>query len=267
VVPDPGTYWLCWDYDAIEARLGACFCGDVDDLQAFAQGWDIHTMTVCHVMRYPLPPNLVDPHTSPECETWRTNLMWAGKEDKRRVQMKTARYADEYGSDFRAILQAKDIEKIGLSRDELLDVSERYLRSKPHKVAFKKRMWGEVLATREARTFLGRRRRLFPKEGELASWRKSGRATPTAREGLNHLYQGATAGIMNRALRVVIERWPTCRLAYQTHDGAKMVFPETVECWPEVRELVEQEYEINGHTMRFTATWGRQWSDGGKESL
>jgi hypothetical protein len=75
------------------------------------------------------------------------------------------------------------------------------------------------------------------------------------------------AGLMNRALIAIMRRWPECRLAYQSHDGAKLVFPETTECWPEIRGLVEHIMDVSGHRVTFTATWGRIWADGRKEHL
>jgi DNA polymerase-1 len=256
-----------FDWDAIEAKLAALFSGDEDDLAAFSAGYDIHTLTVCKVLRLPLPPDLVDPHKAESCAAWRKELDWAGKDDKRRVGLKAAKYSLAYGTDKMSILQVKDIDKQGLTRDELLDIADRYLKSKPKLVRFKRRTWEEVLRNREARTVLGRRRRLFPDERELATFLRTKRATATAREGLNHLFQGTVASLMNRALGAIDKRWPESVLGYQSHDGAKIAFPERVECWPEIRELVETNLTVNGYTIKLSATWSRVWSDGHKEEL
>lgn len=267
VGPDPGSYWILFDWDAIEAKLAAAYSDDEEDLRAFTDGLDIHTLTACRLWRLPLPPDLKNPHKAPSCAEWREKVMPGGKDAKPRVGAKTARYSLAYGTDKMSILQAKDVEKQGLTRDELLDTAERYLKSKPKLVAFKKRTWEDVLRKREARTSLGRRRRLFPTEGELVQFLKTKRATATAREGLNHMFQGEVASRMNRTLIAITRRWSECRLAYQSHDGAKLVFPESVECWPEIRDIVESVWEINGHRVKATATWGRIWADGRKEPL
>ncbi len=39
LLPDPGTYWVKFDWDAVEARLAATYTQDPDDLAAFQRTW------------------------------------------------------------------------------------------------------------------------------------------------------------------------------------------------------------------------------------
>lgn len=88
IVPDPGFVWIAFDLDQIEAKIVAAFSHDRDDLDAFDKGHDLHTITACRMQGVPLPPNLKDPHQSPECTEWREKYKWQGKDDIRRVTAK-----------------------------------------------------------------------------------------------------------------------------------------------------------------------------------
>ena len=46
-LPDPGTYWLGFDWQDVEARLVATYCQDRDDLEAFRTGANVHAQTAC----------------------------------------------------------------------------------------------------------------------------------------------------------------------------------------------------------------------------
>lgn len=263
---DPGTYFLKFDWDAIEAKLAAAYSGDTDDLEAFARGDDIHTITYCRMYGIPLPPDLQDPHKAESCADWRETLKWGGKDDWRRVASKTSRYSLAYGTDKRAILQAKDANKLG-SRDELLALAEAYLASKPNLVNFKYRTWATIMEAHESRTFLGRRRRLFVTSEEYRLWKRTRKATASCREGLNHMFQGAVADMMNLTIIAVKRRWPQARLGYQSHDGAVFVVPETLDIWPGIREVVERVWNVDGYELRSTATWARVNADGTKGNV
>ena len=161
LVPDPGTYWLKFDWSAVEARLAALYCQDADDLEAFSLGLDIHTRTACRMFGWTLPPvQTNDLHTADPCRDWRVRYKWGGPEDARRHMAKTARYALLYAEDHRGILNAKGVEKLGYTRPQLEEFGRAYLRAKPSFVAAKLRAQQECARTGLARTAFGRLRRL-----------------------------------------------------------------------------------------------------------
>lgn len=197
---------------------------------------------------------------------------WTGGNNWKRVAAKACRYSLAYGTDQRAIHQAKGIDDLAraanLTRKGIEAMALAYLKSKPKLVAWKYRVWDQIMATQEVRTPLGRRKRLFVTEEERARYRKTRRATESCRQGLNHLAQGQVAGMMNRTIIAIKARWPECRLAFQAHDGLTMVFPERVDPWPDLKEIVEKTWDMaNGRSVQSVAEYDRVWSDGKKEHL
>jgi len=270
VLPDPGTYFLKWDWKAIEAKLAAAYSGDDEDLELFTQGADIHTVTLCKMFGYPQPSNIMSPYKDPACEAWRALTGLHSDNSWQRVGAKACRYGLAYGIDQRAIHEVKDIDL--LSRQAGLDKAGReamakaYLDSKPKLKAWKQRTWRQIYETQEVRTPLGRRKRLFFGAEEYLSWRRYSRPGDAGKTGLNHLAQGQVADMMNLTIIAIKRRWPESRLAYQAHDGLTMIFPDTAQPWPEIQGIVEQEWPMgNGRVIQSTADWGVVRSDGNHE--
>lgn len=263
ITPDPGTYWLGWDWEAIEAKLVAAYSGDQADLDAFAQGWDVHTLTACAMYQVPRPPVLTKlVHTAPEAEDWRQSWTpcWGGGDDMRRVLAKCARYAMFYGPNSpHVILEARGFEELGVTPEMALDAAGAFLTAKRATlVRWKERTWAECIRTREARTFLGRRRRLF------------GESVDVAKKGLNHIIQGAVSQVMDLTLDAVCFELGTDDIAQQAHDGAKVVVADAVAvemALAKARPIVEKTWEIGGRTVKFTADWEITRSDGVKEKV
>lgn len=241
IVPNVGEKWICWDWDAVEAKLVAIFCQDEDDLQAFEEGWDIHTITTCKMFKLPLPPNLKDPHKDPACAGWRGLVGWGGKDDRRRRLAKNCRYALAYGVDEKAMDRYSVEMQIPIA--ELRASGRLYLASKPGLVRWKQKTWARGVATRESRTFLGRRRRVLGDEHDAK------------KVLLNHKVQGSVADMMNYSL-VQIDKEMDARLVLNTHDGAKIAFPRNVHPLSRIKEIVEREWSVEGYKTKFTATWG-----------
>jgi DNA polymerase I-like protein with 3'-5' exonuclease and polymerase domains len=262
IVPDPGYVWIGWDLDAIEGKIVAAFSHDRDDLNAFDNGYDIHTITACRMTGIPLPPNLKDPHQSPECAEWRDKLKWKGKDDPRRVLAKV-RYCLLYGKDWTAVNGSKyekDMVKLGFKRETMHDAAQKFLRAKPNLKATKIKYWAQCAKAGEARTIFGRRRRLF---GDY--WMK-------AKEGWNHMVQGSVTDMVNNSLIEICG--PNARLVYPSHDAAKVAIPAAhifynikEKTLAHFRNAVEKEYEIDGEKIKSTATWHIYHADGTVEHL
>lgn len=276
--PDPGWWWLVWDKDAIEARIDAVLTEDEDLIHAFMAGLDVHTITACRTFGLPMPPDLVDPHNSPDCELWRRQVDWGGKEDLRRRLAKVQRFGCFYGPDERAILGAKGVEELGLSREELLEATRKYLASQPKLQSTKERRWDGYLRNPEARTVWGRRLRCYPTYQEKRGWLK---ALPLYRAGRspmrpgeaqkvlwNFEHSGAVADHVNGTIIAVKTRWPKCRLVFNKHDSLTFAFLEGTEPYPAIKEIDEVTPTWpNGLSIPLTSTWHKVYSDGTVEHL
>ena len=244
IYPDPGTWWLAWDWKAIEGRLFTAYSGDEEDLLLYQIGPDPHTFT-CSKYLFEWAPDAL-----PGCSEAALNLPtdWKGGDDERRVRAKNFRFGPyQYGQGARAILGMPGIEKLGLDRTILVRRAERFLQARPKGVAWKHQTWEACVRDKEARTFMGARRKLF------------GKAEDMAKDGLNHMIQGSVSNLMAWCLIEILKAYPPASLVLNRHDGAILAFPDSLaqgEIMPKVKAFVEKEWEVGaGVTMSFPATW------------
>lgn len=253
-LPDAGSWWLHFDKDAIEARISAALCGDVEDLTAFDNHWDIHTLTACQVFGWALPPIKTKLcHTDPSCEAWRQSIGWGGEDDRRRHLVKTLRYALQYALDEKGALQSHELFKLGLTRQEVLKFARKYLAAKPRLVATKRRVWEEALRTGVNYTVLGRRRRLFgsPHDKMKVAW--------------SHMISGTVTDMVNSDLIQITTQFPECHLVLNSHDGLTISFPQTFipsEVMSIVKPITERSWQIGTLSMLSPCTWEFLWPDG-----
>lgn len=272
IVPEPGHWFLKWDWSAIEAKLAAAYSGDDEDLDLFARDADIHTVTLCKMYGMPIPEDVVNPYKAGNCEEWRRVTGLYNKDCWQRTGAKTSRFSLAYGVDERAIHEAKDVDLLakeaGLDRAGIEAMAKAYLDSKPKLKAWKRQVWGEIIKTSEVRTPLGRRKRLFISAQERERWMKWGRPGDACKEGLNHLAQGQVADMMNLTIIAIKRRWPQSRFGFQAHDGHLSVWPNEINPWPEIREIVERVWDVgNGRSIKSTAEWAYVRDDGSHGEL
>lgn len=231
--PDPGEWWLEWDWQGIEARIFTAYTGDEEDVEWFTGNYDIHTET-CKKYLFDweaFPPD------------------WKGKDDERRIRAKNFRYGVlQYGKGERTITSMPGIAQLGLDRGILVTRARCFLQARPKAVAWKEQVWKECIEHRIARTFMGHRRLLFGDEDT----RK--------KEGLNHMIQGSVANLMAWCLiEILVKTWPQAGLILNKHDGAIIAFPANLAqdtITPRVKAIVEREWEVGqGVTMGFPADW------------
>lgn len=264
VMPWPGCWWLKFDLAGIEARLGAAYSGDREDLDAFAKGYDLHTITACMIYKKPLPPDLVNPH-GPACTEWQQSWAngqdimapnyeppWAGSKDRRRQLAKNTRFGCLYSFDKsgKSILGQPGIERTGATRDELVSAAKRYIAGKTVLGQYKQQLAAELARAGVAYTFLGARRRLY------------GDARKKAKLGWNFMCQGAVSDMMNSILLAIQAAWPESRLVCNRHDGAEIEFPldsTPASVYAQVKPMVERRYRINGNEIVSAAEW--RWID------
>ena len=256
VGPDVAEWWLHYDLDSIEAKWAAADAGDVDDLEAFRKGFDVHTIRTCRALRHDLPPVLTKVlHTDPSCQAWRDSWdpPWSGAEDRRRHTFKTVGYASQYLISPRGVLQAKGVEELGLTPDELVKFTKQYLASKPVLMARKHHVWDECAQKGVSYTWHGRRRRLY------GDWETR------AKEGYSHMISGTVVDYQNQIIIRVQTEFPESHLVLNSHDGLTWSFPESVTVAQVIdfmHPLVEKDVTSpTGHTVNVTATWERINSD------
>lgn len=249
IIPDLGEKWIYWDWDQIEAKLVSAYTNDKKDLEAYRKKWDIHTITAVQMYRWPDPDFEPTKRNifGPPGEAWREKLRALGYEYEdadcrvRRLS-KNCRYACAYGPDEKAM--DKYAQEMGMSVADLRAGGKAYLKSKPNLTSWKTKTWADIARNREARTFLGRRRRFMGKKYDIV------------KEGLNHMISGSVADIMNDTLIKLHELYPACRLIYQSHDGAKLAFPRAHTDFSGLNGIVERTWTIAGHELEMTAEFG-----------
>ena len=241
--PDPGEWWLEFDWSGIEARMFTAYTGDEEDVQLFKQGKDIHTFTCAKYLMAWAPDLRVDDSQV----DYHLPADWDPNGDTR-TRAKNFRYGVlQYGTSEKAVLGMPGIESLGLQRPALLERARRFLAARPRGVAWKQTVWDRCRLDKEARTFMGRRRKLF------------GLPDDREKQGLAHMISGSVADMMDWCLIAVSREWPQSSLILNKHDGAILAFPN--ECpidttAARVKNIVEREWEV-GHqiVMNFPASW------------
>lgn len=257
VRPDPGWRWLIFDWEAVEARIVSHRSRDTIDAEAYRRMWDIHTVTAMRMFKWPEPSfeptkaNLKSSAGQEWCEhighlagmrdSEGRIISWNG-DHRLRTLAKNCRYCLQYAQDVAAM--DRYAAEMKMDKMKLRHFGALYLASKPWLVAWKRERWASAWRLKEARTAFGRRRRLVGKRKDVE------------KEGLNHEVQGTVADLMKMTLRRIKDRWPESRLAYQSHDGAKIAFPGNLPPRPDIQAIVEREVIIDGRPVSFPAEYG-----------
>lgn len=254
ILPDPGTWWLHFDLDAIEGRYCAAYSRDEEELEAYRKSWDIHTINVCRLFGWEYPPVLSKRlHTDDSCRQWREVHQWGGGDDRRRHLCKTLKYALQFAWDHKGANNAKGVEKLGLTKKQVEGFAKQYMKAKPILTAYKARMFEEFAKTSVSYTFRGRRRRLF------------GDAKTRAKEGFSHKIQGSVPDIMNDYIIQIQAAFPESWLILNAHDGLEWCFPDHLtpeQVVPIVKKIVERDWDVEGVMMPVTGSWEIIRADG-----
>ncbi len=242
-IPDEGYLLFGADYDAQEPRIFMAESKSAYLTKAFDEGLDIHTMLVCDMFGWPYPPNLKNPHTSPECAEWRTIHDWGGKEDKRRTVAKNVRYERYYmGMGLQAIKKAV---KLGIPKEAMQKASRLVIDQDPNVAEFHRKV-KKLAKTKRCRTW-GNRLRVFLGQGEKIE-----------KEMCNQFMQGGGVDLLNKTVIEVRQTYPFVTLFYTRHDSfffevhKSMFTPQVAEG---IRRIAEQPRLINGMSVAFPCSW------------
>lgn len=246
VCADEGWRQVEYDWDQIELRLLAALSQDMPLLDAFAKGWDLHTLTACELFGLPYPPNRVNPHENGESLEWRKQVGWGSKEDMRRVFSKQFVYRLNYGGSPKDAINIPGARMLGLNAAKLALASNRYLMAHPGLSKWRAEMAMRVqVKFPEVRTFMGRKRILLtdgPKK---------------VREAYDTPMQAGVSDIANITAISIYHELPWVQFLFQLHDGWRWQVPIHLveETIPKMREIVEREWRINGELVRFPASF------------
>jgi len=253
VMPDEGTGWLEWDWDQFELRINAATCGDLPSLEAFANGYDIHTLNACDLFGLSYPTDKRDPHKSPTNAEWRLNVKWEGKDDPRRVFAKRFVYRLDYGGDPARAGDIPGARALGLTSTTLVQASNRYLSQHPAKARWRRDTRLRISrppggGVPYAENFLGRKRRIS--ESGPAAWRIA----------FDYPMQSGVSDVANLTAIRIERELPWLELMYQMHDGWKYQCPlERLEdTEPLLKSIVESEWNVYGTKVVFPATFKRR---------
>ncbi len=72
---------------------------------------------------------------------------------------------------------------------------------------------------------------------------------------------------MNLMIIETKRRFPYMVFGINTHDGALWSVPQDKKPYPDIKEVVEQEWDIWGETITSTATWSAVGPEGKKWTL
>jgi len=246
-IPDPDWPWIEFDWDGIEIRIIACEATSKFLLECMENNYDIHTLTVCSIFHLAYPPNLCNPHATPEGEGWRREVRWKGKDDPRRVFAKTFRYRLNYGGDPRFCGDVPGARTLGLDEKRLVEAAWAIKRQDPDLARWWERTARLTKQSGSARDWRGRLRRFSTRDLE-----------EMIRQGYDF---GMQAGVQSIAVLTLnqLKRefgWKI-HLKYGMHDSMKLGVwhQDYSQILPRVKLVVQQPRTINGIKMPFPATF------------
>ncbi len=195
---DVGYAQLGYDLSNVELRVVATLSGDQTFLDAFALGWDLHSINCCEFFRMDYPPSRIkaDIHTGKVCAEWRKQYDWKGEDDSRRKWGKIANFRLLYGGSPKSMYKIPGTAAMGLSRDSAELAAWSWLSAHPALNAFWNTVGTEAMQRFVVRNAYGRRRVLTSQEEQSRY-----------REGVNHPVQSHVSDLINQ---IVVKTFLAC---------------------------------------------------------
>lgn len=245
IMAAPGTYLLEFDLDQEELRIQAALAHDKPLLEAFAKGYEVHTLNCCEVFDIPYPPDLFNPHKSEEAKEWRERFNWTGKDDQRRVFGKRFVYRLMYRGDPRFAYDIPGAKNLGLTSEKLVRASNNWLANHPAIKVYWNKCDEEIRRTRRTRSANGRVRILHALGPEAF------------REGTNHRIQGTASDNFNILFIKIKEALPKALWILGRHDSQTWQVPidEKEEYRRVMKGIIYTPWSIEGTEMVIPATF------------
>lgn len=243
LTPDPGEYWLGWDWSAMHARILAVEAQVRCDLEAFEYGWDLHVMNACQIWGWPPPPNRCR-RDAPENAEWREAV---GYDERKRHLAKTAYFAILNGLSAQSVLEAHEVVELGLRESELLHAAERLIAARPEMTR-----WKIALGERASRAG----RVVSP----VAGWSRMivGEGRDRYKIAVASYLQGVESDILKLSLIRIHEVAPYVRLVMTRHDAGLLAVPEE-QPWEQLQALLtpilEGPWPLESGAVRLPVEW------------
>lgn len=242
VLPDSNEVLVVWDHDNIEGRIHDLYLNDQDNLKAHRDNLDLHTITCCKMFHMDLPIDLRDPHGSDIDKGWRERYHWQGKDTQRRVMAKNLNHGSKYAKSKKYVHTIPNIEKYGLSRDELEQMAQDHMDLKKDIFQKKFAVMAEIKRTGIARNLYGARRLFYDKSEE------------TEKEGFAFIISSTVSLFNNETIINMKAQWPRARLIHNAHDGDKVCFPkDEVPSLDELKQVIIRPMRWEGREVMLTA--------------
>ena len=218
-VASPGCRFFSADYSQIELRIMAHVSGDVNMIEAFNSGADIHTATAAKIYKVPMEEVTSD----------------------MRRKAKTANFGIIYGISTFGLA-----ERLGVSRPEAKQLIDGYFATYPHIKEYMSQCVGVTRSKGYVTTLCGRRRMLPDINSHNATVRGF-----AERNAINAPIQGSAADIIKIAMIRIYERMEReglkARMILQVHDELNFDVPqaevERLACI--VTEEMQQAYRLS----------------------
>lgn len=243
LLPDEDEIMVSWDHDNIEGKIRAILLDDKDDLKAFDNGYDLHTINCCTIFGYKLPSDLRNPHSSEVDSEWRDRYNWQGKDTTQRVLAKNFYHGSGYAISPHFVYTIPGIESYGVDMKQLYQLAKRYMSSKAKVVEAKKQWMSKIQKEREARTLYGFRRIFMDSSNE------------TAKEGFNHMISGTVTDYNNETLLLLEKEFgESFRFLHNAHDGDKIALNrDTWEPYERAKLIIERPISYQDRSLIMTA--------------
>jgi uracil-DNA glycosylase len=242
VLPDDDEVLVTWDHDDAEGRIYALRLDDQEDLEAYRQGYDLHTITACNLFNMALPIDLRNPHSSRADAEWRRENKWQGKDTQRRVMAKGFKHGSKYSVSYKFVRSIKNIDKYDRTMDELEDMAKAFLKVKAKTFDKKIKVMNEIKKAKVARNLYGAKRQFYDS------------SEATGKDGFSFMISSTVSLYNNITLILMKQRFPSCRLIHNAHDGDKMCFPrDEVPSIAELKDVIERSVSWEDREVILTA--------------
>jgi len=250
-IPDPGWPWLSWDWDQMEPKLLCALCKDEQLTKEITEGWDRYTIFACMLFQLPMVPTPIDVVGSSINQTWLQEVGWKHKGDKRRKLAKNGVLALQYGKDPKQMMHMPGYRAVGIKRTIAIRAAQQFLSRYPRMLQWRRKVAEHAIRYREVRDFMGARWCLLETNEEALK-----------RKAYNGPMQMGVSSIHNTVM-VQIKRaygsdvlWKKGKHDAQTWAIREEAYSTIV---PGIREIVEQEWDIEGTPTRFSAVFEETW--------
>ena len=231
-IPEPGELFFSADYSQIELRVMAHLSGDKNMIEAFREGYDIHTATAARIYKEKIEDVSRD----------------------QRTKAKRANFGIIYGITVFGLA-----ERLEISRDEAKQLIDGYFETFPDVHAYMEKAKELAREHGYAETFFHRRRYLPDITSHNATVRNF-----AERNAINAPIQGSAADIIKIAMVKIYERFRKegirSKMILQVHDELNFsVVPEEKE---KVERIVLEEMQ-NAYPLQVPLVadsgWGKNW--------